>query len=69
MRVLKLTSGKIFFLQFFLQFLFFSVKCLDGPFLRSNVQVTRPDARGLVTCLGGFYLVLHGASKKLGAAS
>jgi hypothetical protein len=53
MRVLMLSLGKIFFLQFFLQFLFFSVKRLDGPFLHSNVQVTCPDVRGLVTCLGG----------------
>jgi hypothetical protein len=33
MRVLKLTLGKIFFLQFFLQFLFFSVKRPDGLFM------------------------------------
>jgi hypothetical protein len=30
MRVLKLTLGKIIFLQIFLQFLFFNVKCSDS---------------------------------------
>jgi hypothetical protein len=36
MRVLKLTLGKIIFLQIFLQFLFFSVKCLEGLLLRPD---------------------------------
>jgi hypothetical protein len=58
MRVLMLTLGKNLFLQFFLQFLFFSVKGPDGLFLHSdrcgsNGQVIRPNARSLVACLCG----------------
>jgi hypothetical protein len=36
MCVLKLTLRKIIFLQIFLQFLFFSVKCPDGLSLRQD---------------------------------
>jgi hypothetical protein len=36
MRVLKLTLGKIIFLQIFLHFLFFSVKCPRGFTLRPD---------------------------------
>jgi len=36
MHVLKLTLGKIIFLQIFLQFLFFSVKRSDGLSLRPD---------------------------------
>jgi hypothetical protein len=52
MRVLKLTSEKINFLQIFLQFLFFSVKRPDR-LKRGDGHVTRSNARGLVTCLCG----------------
>jgi len=37
MRILKLTLGKIIFMQIFLQFMFFSVKRLDGLLLRPDV--------------------------------
>jgi hypothetical protein len=53
MPVLKLTLGKIIFLQNFLQFLFFKVKHSDGLLLRPDGQVTSPDASGLVVCLCG----------------
>jgi hypothetical protein len=56
MHVLKLTLGKIIFLQIFLQFLFFSVKHPDGLLLR-------PDGCSSTECLCGIpcpdRLVLH----------
>jgi hypothetical protein len=55
MRVLKLTLGKTFFLQFFLQFLFlvWTVRTASPAvgrmwLRRPDSKITRPDARGLL---------------------
>jgi hypothetical protein len=44
MRVLKLTLEKIIFLQIFLKFQIFSVKCVDGLILTSKTRAVLPYA-------------------------